>query len=150
MDKRPPHGPYNPPINCPACWIGWLYGRHCGWGAKHDVDPRSEPKARIRFAPGSEGSRSSKLILGSPSSCGHCERLVQRPYNARMSREDGRRLACEAEEPEGTGMGFAQREAHTDGPRSPCRPPAVGSIRWLCGGVVRSRRMGYTSVWAHG
>lgn len=32
-----------------------------------------------------------------------------RPYNARMSREHGRRAACEAEGPEGTGATFARR-----------------------------------------
>jgi hypothetical protein len=36
-----------------------------------------------------------------------------RPYNARMSREHGRRAACEAEGPEGTGATFARREAQT-------------------------------------
>ena len=63
----------------------------------------------------------------------------QRPYNARMSREDGRSPACEAEGAEGTGRGSAQREAPTVRPRSPCRPPAVGSIRRLCGGALRAK-----------
>jgi hypothetical protein len=50
--------------------------------------------------------------------------MLPRPYNARMSREDGRRRACEAEAPEGT---WRWPCASKDGDR----PPAVGSIRLL-------------------
>ena len=36
------------------------------------------------------------------------------PYNTRMSREDGRSGACEAEAAEGTGRGFAQGEVRPE------------------------------------
>ena len=53
-----------------------------------------------------------------------------------MSREDGRRAACEAEGPEGTGVTVAQGEDPEERSRRACQPPAVGSIRLLYGDAV--------------